>query len=146
MPDLPSWSDFTTGSSPDEVSAAEHFCGKTIAEAYQLIKSNPTQALDDFLWIDSVAFRYYFPAIVRYFHAEDLRQEEYLYAYLASLVRFRIQISSDDIRPYAKDIRFILDNMIQHMQSHTELLAAKGNQDTYAEICATRTLLAPLST
>src|SRR5687767_9278711 len=50
----------------DAKTAWEHFGGLSLAEAYELFIDNPVNYQEDFMWMGTVAFAYYFPVLDRY--------------------------------------------------------------------------------
>lgn len=61
---LPKEDDF--GDSLDARSAWRHFGGLSLQQAYELFQTNPLKYQEDFMFMDSRAFEFYFPVVDRH--------------------------------------------------------------------------------
>lgn len=65
---LPSREDFGFGL--DQISAWKNFGNLTLSEAWMRFLESPENYQEDFMWMGSVAFAYYFPVIDKYLREE----------------------------------------------------------------------------
>lgn len=96
---LPTLKDFSSDKifTLDGQEAVDHFLGKTIDEAKQLFLENDLYYIDDFMWMEKKAFRYYLPAFIDYIKSNNPNiSSDTLYRFL-SLINYKIEYEIETV-------------------------------------------------
>lgn len=131
---LPLWKDFCPFETLDEKSAAEHLLGKTIEEARAVIQDAPESLLEDFMWMGSDAFLYYFPALLDYFREDVQLDWDNLFSSLATSVLFRIDETPEDIYPFKDALLLVFDRFIQYSQTQIPSLTEQIDEQILSHV------------
>jgi hypothetical protein len=84
----------TNGINLDENVAATHFVGLSHDGAMSLIETNPILYQEDFMWMGSIGFAYYFPDLVRVVIKEGTTDSVLAQAF-AVICKFRVDAILD---------------------------------------------------
>jgi len=88
--------------------AARNFLGLDVAGALSLIRENSLYYLSDFLWMGPVAFRYYLPALTKYFAEFGPEVGADCVTSLLSTFNLRLQNEPSECLPIRQDMANIL--------------------------------------
>jgi hypothetical protein len=110
---VPSERDINPGDSPDEISAAKHFLGKTVEEAEELFRENSFTYQEDLMWMGPRAFHYYIQSAINYVKSEHAAGDDQFIDCLHMIVRFRSE--DEGLQSLATDavldlIDYVIDN------------------------------------
>lgn len=87
----------TGGQLLDERYALEHFLGKSVEDASQLMFENAIYYIDDLGWMGLRAFAFYLPSVVPYLESEDSREDSGAIDGLVSIITRRIDEDPDAV-------------------------------------------------
>lgn len=111
---LPSREDINVHDNLDERSACQHFLGKNLRDAEDLIRQNAFYYQEDLLFMGVTAFRFYVPALINYIQSDAAEGDSDIVNCFAMILEFRLERESNDLRPIATTLaeacRYLLDN------------------------------------
>lgn len=99
-PKLPSEADFVVYGSLDEVAAWTRFGGLTLDQAKAKFAENPSGYSEDFMWMGTSAFAFYFPVLDDYLRSvpdEDEPESDSQAGIIGYLIKF--QFETNEIAP-----------------------------------------------
>jgi hypothetical protein len=114
MKELPIKSDFGDPRDLDVRYAWKTFGTKTVEEAYQLFKQNAFGYVENFRWMASAAFVFYFPIVPRYFMSPESKEDSDTISSFIGILETHWQSNAEVLRP----IRKLIVSMCRHVVSH----------------------------
>jgi hypothetical protein len=112
--DLPRREDINVHDSLDEISASDHFYGKTLEEAEALFREDAYRYQEDLMWMGPRAFAFYLPAVSSYLRSDDSAGDDALVDALYNIFEFRM---AETEFPLASDtVRRIVDYVVEHFE------------------------------
>lgn len=94
--------------------AQKHFLGKTVQQAEVMFREEPWVYGEDLLWMGPVAFRYYIPAVIRFFRDETVRGQDELLVEFAGTLEFRLEREPAELAPIAHELAATCDYIVEH--------------------------------
>ena len=111
---VPARSDINVYDSLDERRACEHFLGKTVEQAEALFRENSLYYQEDLMWMGPVAFCYYVHAAINYIRSEAATGDSAIISCLASLLAFRLEHQSPQLKPVAQPLAAVCGYILEH--------------------------------
>jgi hypothetical protein len=88
---LPADEEINVHNSLDEITASEHFLGKTVEQAEALFRENSAYYQEDLMWMGPRAFHFYLQAVINYLRSDHSAGDDHLIDCLYEIVVFRSQ-------------------------------------------------------
>ena len=88
----------------DGLSACEHFLGKSLEEAEALFRESSIYYQADLMWMGTVAFRYYLPAVFGFVRSDAATDDSDFIAHCASTLESRLEHESAQLRHLASSL------------------------------------------
>ena len=108
--------------------AARNFLGTDVSEALSLVRENSLYYLSDFLWMGPVAFRYYLPALTRYFTEFGSEVDADCITSILLTFNSRLENEPAECLPVRRD----MENILISMLSRYDELGV--NEDIYGDL------------
>jgi hypothetical protein len=124
---LPTVNEINVFGTLDEMSAAEHFLGKTCEEAEALFRENSLAYLEDLLWMGPQAFCFYAPAAVTYLRSSAAAGSPDDINSFIGIVEFRLQEQRSQIAPSLPSLRAAARYVLDHWEDFEVDPAIYGN-------------------
>jgi hypothetical protein len=106
---LPTREDIVVYGMLDELTACEHFLGKSLDDAEQLFRDNSAFYQEDLMWMGPVAFRFYVEAAIRYLRSPAAKGDDAMVSCLAAIIQFRLEYEPREVVPVAPQLHSICD-------------------------------------
>lgn len=123
---LPSKADMDVYGSPDELSACDHFLGKTIEQAEVMFRESGEYYQEDLMWMGPVGFSFYLRAAINYLQSEAAVGDDHLIDCLHNVVMFRME--QDGFALAIKGVKQVVDYVIANYQKF------QVNEDIYGDV------------
>ena len=114
----PSKDDFGDSSDLDVAYAWKTFGGKSLDEAYDLIRENALSRQEDLSWMDSPAFVYYFPAAASYLMSLEASGDSDGVSSIAGLLEAKLQDDKDAIASLRDLIVSLCDHVVANFSKY----------------------------
>lgn len=111
----------------DELTALEHFHGKTQNEAANLFFEYSTYYEEDLKWMGSKAFAFYFPSMEPYLLSEASEDDSDIINALVDTLQFRLKQDPQSIKECLAPVLRILDYISDNMRKFNVDTALYGN-------------------
>ena len=122
---VPTRDEVNVYNSLDEITACEHFCGKTLEEADALFRENGLHYCQDLMWMGSKAFTFYLQAAINYLQSEASREDSDMINCLKGVVEYR---KNEEAFDSARDrVRSMVDYVINHYDKFDVDIAIYGD-------------------
>lgn len=109
----------------DEADAFDHFYGKTIQEAEDMIHNTPEYYCEDFLWMPKVPFQFYLNAFIKYLISQRSRDNSYAANSFIGLIKLQVGYEYDWIEDHSQSIYKTL-NHLADQQEFYDILTKPG--------------------
>lgn len=101
----------------DKAHAFDHFYGKTLKEAEDMLHDCPEKYCEDFYWMPKVAFRFYLKAFKRYLISSRSINDAYAADYFIMLIEHCIKCKYDWIEDSWQSVFYVLNKLANHQQN-----------------------------
>jgi hypothetical protein len=102
LSNIPTESQLNVHGSLDEKIACEHFLGKSVEEAKNLLHKDSGKYQEDLMWMGPDAFQYYVIAVIEYLKSEVGRDDFEFHLTFAGTLRFRLKNHEIKLKTVAK--------------------------------------------
>ena len=122
---IPGREDINVYDSLDERTACDHFLGKNLDEAEAMFQESSIYYQEDLMWMGTVAFRYYLPAVARFIRSEAA--DEDFVAHFSGTLKFRLEYEPRELAPVADQLAALCDYIIEHWSRFEDGMEAYGD-------------------
>lgn len=102
--DLPTREQIAPSSSPDELSAGEHFFGKSMHQAEEMFRTMSSYYGEDLMWMGPVAYRFYIRAAIAYLKSDASNGDFEMAETVARTLRDRLKREPTEVMPIAEEL------------------------------------------
>ncbi len=118
MKKLPTKSDFGDPRDLDVRYAWKTFGTKTIEEAYLLFKQNAFGCAENFRWMATAAFTFYFPIVPRYLMSPEAKGDSDTISTFIGILEDHWQSNAEELKPIHRQIEALCCHVVSHYDDY----------------------------